>query len=149
MRVKDAMSGPLVTIQHDTTAASAWAVMGEEQVRHLPVLDAHRRLIGMLTDRDFRRVVLERCQREDPEQLRARLAELRVDEIMTWAVVTVTADRDIRDAARIMRDYEFGALPVIDAGVVVGILTATDVIWAALGLRSDPPRRSERRPSHS
>lgn len=128
------MSGALVTIQHDVTAAAAWAVMQERQVRHLPVLDGHRRLIGMLTDHDFRRVVLERCDEEGPEQLRARFAELRVDEIMTWATVTVTPDRDLRDAARMMRNYEVGGLPVVDADRVVGMLTATDIIRAALGL---------------
>jgi acetoin utilization protein AcuB len=133
MRVADVMTGPLVTIQHDTTVATAWSIMRGRQVRHLPVLDGHRRLIGILTDRDFRRVVLERCEQDGPDELRARLARLRVDEVMTWAVVTVTPDRDIRDAARMMRDYEVGALAVVDADRVVGMLTATDVIRAVVG----------------
>jgi len=137
MRVAEVMTGPLVTIQHDTTVAAAWAIMRERGVRHLPVLDGHRRLLGMLTDHDLRRVVLERCQEEGPEQLRARLAGLRVDEIMTWAVVTVTPDRDLRDAARMMRDYVVGALPVVDADRVVGIVTATDVIQAVVGSPED------------
>ncbi len=149
MQVRDAMSGPLVTIQHDTTAGAAWALMADRRVRHLPVLDGHRRLIGMLTDHDFRRVVLQRCEHEGPERLRSRLAGLRVDEIMTWAAVTVTPDRDIRDAARMMRDYEIGALPVVEGDGVIGILTATDVIRAAVGFPSDRTQRSERCPSHS
>ena len=137
MRVAEVMTGPLVTIQHDTTVAAAWAIMRERGVRHLPVLDGHRRLLGMLTDHDLRRVVLERCQEEGPEQLGARLAGLRVDEIMTWAVVTVTPDRDLRDAARMMRDYVVGALPVVDADRVVGMVTATDVIQAVVGSPED------------
>ena len=64
MRVAEVMTGPLVTIQHDTTVAAAWAIMRERGVRHLPVLDGHRRLLGMLTDHDLRHVVLERCQQE-------------------------------------------------------------------------------------
>ena len=137
MRVAEVMTGPLVTIQHDTTVAAAWAIMRERGVRHLPVLNGHRRLLGMLTDHDLRRVVLERCQEEGPEQLGARLAGLRVDEIMTWAVVTVTPDRDLRDAARMMRDYVVGALPVVDADRVVGMVTATDVIQAVVGSPED------------
>ena len=137
MRVAEVMTGPLVTIQHDTTVAAAWAIMRERGVRHLPVLDGHRRLLGMLTDHDLRHVVLERCQEEGPEQLGARLAGLRVDEIMTWAVVTVTPDRDLRDAARMMRDYVVGALPVVDADRVVGMVTATDVIQAVVGSPED------------
>jgi acetoin utilization protein AcuB len=57
---------------------------------------------------------------------------LRVNEIMTWAVVTVRPDADVRDAARIMHDRKLGALPVADNGRVVGMLTATDVIRAVL-----------------
>ena len=52
---------------------------------------------------------------------------------MTWAVITVRPDADIRDAARIMHDHKLGALAVADAGRVVGILTATDVIRAVVG----------------
>ncbi|HZP36339.1 MAG TPA: CBS domain-containing protein [Methylomirabilota bacterium] len=133
MPVADLMTDPLVTIQHDTTVATAWTIMRERQIRHLPVLDDHRRLIGMLTDHDLRRVVLQHLEAAGPEELRATLARLWVDEVMTWAVVTVTPERDIRDAARMMRDYEVGALAVVSEDRVVGILTATDVIEALLG----------------
>ncbi len=135
MPVADLMTGPLVTIQHDTTVATAWAIMRDRQIRHLPVLDDRRRLIGMLTDHDLRRVVLQHLEGAGPVELRATLARLWVDEVMTWAVVTVTPERDIRDAARMMRDYEVGALVVVSEDRVVGILTATDVIEALLGSR--------------
>jgi len=139
MRVAEVMTGPLVTIQHDTTVADAWSIMQARRVRHLPVLDGHRRLIGMLTDHDLRRVVLQRCEQEGPEELRARLGRLRVDEIMTWAVITVTPERDVRDAARMMRDYEVGALAVVSEDRVVGMLTTTDVIRAVVGSADGGP----------
>jgi acetoin utilization protein AcuB len=104
--------------------------MRTRQVRHLPVLDADRRLIGMLTDHDLRLVILERCLQEEAGELARTLARLRVNEIMTWAVITVGPDTDIRDAARIMHDRKLGALPVAEEGRVIGMLTATDVIRA-------------------
>ena len=128
MRVADLMATPLVTVGHDTTVADAWSIMRTRQVRHLPVLDADRRLIGMLTDHDLRLVILERCLQEEPGQLARTLARLRVNEIMTWAVITVSPDADIREAARIMHDRKLGALPVAEEGRVIGMLTATDVI---------------------
>jgi acetoin utilization protein AcuB len=137
MRVADLMTGPLVTVGHDATVAEAWNIMRTRQVRHLPVLDADRRLIGMLTDHDLRLVVLERCLREEPARLAQTLAGLRVNEIMTWAVITVDPGSDVRDAARIMHDRKLGALPVADAGRVVGMLTATDVIRAVVGAHED------------
>jgi len=133
MRVADLMAGSLVTIGHDATVADAWSIMRTRQVRHLPVLDADRRLIGMLTDHDLRLVILERCLQEEPGRLGHVLARLRVNEIMTWGVVTVDPEADIRDAARTMHDRKLGALPVADAGRVVGMLTATDVIRAFVG----------------
>lgn len=129
-RVADLMTGPLVTLGHDASVAQAWGIMQTHRVRHLPVLDADRRLIGMLTDHDVRLVILARCLEEEPGALARALARLRVDEVMTWAVVTVAPDADVRDAARLMHERGLGALPVADGGRVVGMLTATDVIRA-------------------
>lgn len=137
MRVADLMATPLVTVGHDATVADAWSIMRARRVRHLPVLDADRRLIGMLTDHDLRLVILERCLQEEPGQLARTLARLRVNEIMTWAVITVGPDTDVRDAARIMHDRKLGALPVADEGRVIGMLTATDVIRAVAGTRGE------------
>ena len=129
-RVADLMTGPLVTLGHDASVARAWGIMQTHRVRHLPVLDADRRLIGMLTDHDVRLVILARCLEEEPGALARALARLRVDEVMTWAVITVAPDADVRDAARLMHERGLGALPVADGGRVVGMLTATDVIRA-------------------
>jgi acetoin utilization protein AcuB len=133
MRVTDLMAGPLITVGHDATVADAWSIMQTRRVHHLPVLDAERRLIGMLTEHDLRLVILERCVREEPGQMASTLAGLRVNEIMTWAVVTVGPDMDVRDAARMMHDRKLGALPVADEGRVIGVITATDVIRAVVG----------------
>ncbi len=129
-RVEDLMARSVVTIGHDATVAHAWSLMRTRRVRHLPVLDADRILIGMLTDHDLRQVILERYTQEEPGQLARTLARLRINEVMTWAVITVRPDAEIRHAARIMLERKLGALPVADGGRVVGMLTATDVIQA-------------------
>jgi CBS domain-containing protein len=49
---------------------------------------------------------------------------------MTWGVVSVRADADLRAAVRLMRERKIGALPVVDDGLVVGILTESDVLAA-------------------
>jgi acetoin utilization protein AcuB len=108
--------------------------MRRRRVRHLPVLDADRRLIGMLTDHDLRQLILERVSREEPGELARTLARLRINEVMTWAVITVRPDSEIRDAARLMHEHKLGALPVADGGRIVGILTATGVIQAVAGI---------------
>ena len=131
-QVEDLMTRSVVTVGHDATIVAAWSIMRMRQVRHLPVLDADRRLIGILTDHDVRQVILERFVQEEPGQLARTLARLRVNEIMTWAVITVRPDADLQYAARIMHERNLGALAVADGGRVVGMLTATDVIRAVL-----------------
>jgi acetoin utilization protein AcuB len=49
---------------------------------------------------------------------------------MTSPVITVEPDRPAHDAARLMLDHTIGALPVVDAGCLIGIVTETDIVRA-------------------
>jgi acetoin utilization protein AcuB len=49
---------------------------------------------------------------------------------MTKPVLTVDPRRDAVAAARIMLEHKIGALPVVDAGTIVGIVTETDILRA-------------------
>jgi len=120
----------LVTVAHDATLAAAWRLMRTRQVRHLPVLDAGRRLAGIVTDHDLRQVILDPALQEEPGKLASALDRLRVDEIMTWGVITVEPETELGAAARIMHERKLGALVVTAGGRAVGMLTATDVIQA-------------------
>ena len=135
--VRRFMREPVVTIGADTSVREATALMRERGIRHLPVLDARERLVGIVTDRDLRQVLLDAALgrvADDPE----RLGDLRVREVMTWGVVTVTPSTDLREAARVMREQRLGALPVVDAGArVVGILTERDLLDVLQALLSE------------
>ena len=131
-RVRDLMARPLFTVCHRATLGAAWAVMRAREIRHLPVLDDERRLIGLVSDHDLQQIVLERVLEAPPGEAKRALGRLWVDEVMTWGVVTVGPDTEIRKAAQIMCERRIGALPIAEGGRVVGILTATDVIQALL-----------------
>ncbi len=137
MRVEDLMTRSLVTVAHDTTVGEAWKLMRTRHVRHLPVLDAERRLIRILTDHALRQLILGRFSWEEPSELARTLARLRVNEVMTWGVITVRPETDVRHAARIMHESGLGALPVADGGRVVGMLTASDVIQAVAAIQGE------------
>jgi acetoin utilization protein AcuB len=130
--VDDVMVRTLVAVGHNATLAAAWRLMRSERVRHLPVLDTERRLAGIVTDHDLRQVLLDPALLDEPGKLARTLERLRVNEIMTWAVVTVPPGTVLREAARIMHERKLGALVVAEHGGAVGMLTATDVIDALI-----------------
>ncbi len=130
IRVKDCMSRSAATIHSDALVRGAVEMMKKRRIRHLPVVDRERRLVGIVTDRDLRQVVFDPAVQERLGNLGEALGTLTVRDVMTWGVVTVQPETEIRQAARLMREQKIGALPVVDGERVVGILTETDVLRA-------------------
>jgi CBS domain-containing protein len=123
----------VVTVRPTTSLDEAGRLLRTRRIRHLPVRDARGRLVGIVTDRDLRQAVF------DPGA--GALAALRVRDVMTWAVLTVTPDTDVRHAARLMREQKIGAVPVVEDGRLVGMLTETDVLAALEALLAGRVRR--------
>ena len=131
LRVTDRMIPAPTTIRWDAPVAEAWKLMRTQKIRHLPVLDGAGRLVGIVTDRDLRQVILDPSLQERLGRgIISALESLRVRDIMTWGVITVSPEREIREAARLMHREKIGALPVLKNGKIVGILTEADVVKA-------------------
>lgn len=134
VRVSEAMTRPALTVGEDTTVGLAWRLMRLRKVRHLPVLNKAGALVGILSDRDLRQVILEPAIQEQLGNMSRALNILTVKQVMTWGVVSVRPDAGIREAARIMHEQKIGALPVVDRGKLLGILTGDDLLKALLRL---------------
>jgi CBS domain-containing protein len=128
LRVRDVMTRGPVTIRSTATVGTAWKTMRARRLRHLPVLGADGRLVGILTDRDLRQVILDPDIQAQLGAAPRALNVLTVGEVMTWGAVTVRPDSDLREAARVMHAHKIGALPVVDHGRLVGILAETDLV---------------------
>ena len=129
MRVSDLMSRTVISRPSATLVLDARELMQKGRIRHLLVIDEGR-LAGIVTDRDIRLNMASPATSLSVWELNHLLARLRVDEVMTRNVIVVDSERDAREAARIMVDHKIGALPVVDGGRVVGIITETDVLRA-------------------
>jgi len=103
--------------------------MERQRIRHLPVTDGGR-LMGIVTDRDIRLNMPSPATSLSVWEINFLIAKLTVGSVMRRAVITIDAQRDAAEAARIMLDHKIGALPVVDGGVVVGIVTETDMLRA-------------------
>jgi acetoin utilization protein AcuB len=128
--VKEWMTQPVTTIGADAPVRQAAELMKTRQIRHLPVVENDGRLIGIVTDRDLRQMIFDPMIHERLGDVVEALGGLTVRDIMTWAVITVRPDSGIRQAARLMREQKVGALPVVEAGRVVGMLTERDLLRA-------------------
>jgi acetoin utilization protein AcuB len=129
VKVRELMTREPLSVSPDTPLVEARRMMLERRFRHLLVTDGGR-LAGIVTDRDIRLNLPSPATSLSVWEVNYLLARMTVDSIMTSAVITVDPSRDVFEAARIMLDHRIGALPVVDGGTVVGIMTETDILRA-------------------
>ena len=116
MFVRDCMTARPVTINSGETLATAAAVMRAGNFRRLPVVDDDV-LVGIISEYDF-------CKWEDS------LDRTAVAVAMTREVIVVAASDSLEHAVTLAKLHQIGALPVVDHGRLVGIITAKD-LWIA------------------
>ena len=119
MPIADAMTVRVVSVRPDEHVQVAISRMLEENVGAVVVCEAER-LVGIFTERDVLRLAGEG----------SAFGELRVGDVMTKRVLTVTPDVDVADAARLMRDRKIRHLPVVEGENVLGIVGIRDVMGA-------------------
>lgn len=131
MPVREWMASPATTIEAEQSVVAAAALMRSRGIRHLPVTDGHGRLVGIVTDRDLRQVVFDSAiQARLGDLTVADIGSLAVREVMTWGAITVEPSTDVRAAAHLLHERKIGAVPVVEDGRVVGILTERDLLRA-------------------
>ena len=129
MKVRDLMSVDPIAVSPDTAVFDARQTMVKERIRHLLVTEGQR-LLGIVTDRDIRLNLPSPATSLSVWEINYLLARLTVESVMTKALVTISPGWDPRDAAVLMLDHRIGALPVVDNGQLVGIITETDLLRA-------------------
>lgn len=132
MLVKNCMTTNPVTISPDMPVAEALSFMRQHNVRRLPILNKKRKLVGIISEKDLLYASPSPATSLSVYEIGYLLSKLKVEEIMTKQVVTVSPDAPLEEAARIMADGKIGGLPVVDGDHLVGIITETDVFKTIL-----------------
>jgi len=119
-----------VTISPDATFFEARNLIHEKGVRHLPVIDKNNMLVGIVTDRDIRKVGPSEATLLSVQEINYLLGKLKVSNFMTQKnkLITITPDTIIEEAVQLMHDNKIGCLPVIEGDKLYGIFTETDVL---------------------
>lgn len=145
MLVGDRMTKRPVTVTDDTPIDKALALMREVQVRRFPVLDKHGKLIGIVSEKDLLYASPSPATSLSIYEIPYLLSKIKMHNLMTKDVITVTEDTPLEEAARIMADNKIGGLPVMRDDKLVGIITETDmfkIFLELLGAREEGIRLS-------
>ncbi len=130
------------TVKPHDSVAHARAILAEHRINQLPVV-VNRKLVGIVTDRDLRdapaavEVSAEAAgaaARKSPAPSPDKIA---VEAVMTTNVLTLSSADRVEDAARLMRRERIGAVPIVDRGALVGIVTRSDVLDAYVALSEE------------
>ncbi|MGV3525944.1 MAG: CBS domain-containing protein [Candidatus Sericytochromatia bacterium] len=124
--VSHIMTQQLQVVSPQQTLHDAEVIFESHRFRHLPVVEGSR-LVGILSRTDMMRLRYGTRQANAPE-LQGLLASRTVSSAMTPAPRTITADTEIREAAEILLESSFSALPVLNRDELVGILSSRDLI---------------------
>jgi len=130
MLVSDVMTRKVVAIGPDTPIRDVQALMEQRNIRHFPILQSRSsaepdELVGIVSDRDVRLVGADH-----PRAPAAVTAADPISRLMVHPVLTAHPDDPIEETAKVLRENKIGAMPVMDEGRLVGIVTGIDMLDA-------------------
>ena len=118
MKVRELMSNPVVRIHADEPITVAARTLTRYNIGAMPVCGSDGRICGVITDRD----IVTRCLAAQ------RPAEhTTVREVMTGQVLAVSPDMPVEEAAALMAKCQVRRLPVVNNGMLCGMITLGDL----------------------
>ncbi len=131
MLVRDVMTTNVVTVASNTPILDARKIMEVHNVRRMPVVDKGK-LVGMVTKNMTRRAAPSDATSLSVWEINYLMAKMMIKDIMKVDPVTVSPDITVESAVATAQVRGVGALPVVEDGVVVGILTTNDFFYKIL-----------------
>ena len=131
-RVQNLMTENVWTVRDTDALRVVLNPLLTRRFRHVPVLGAEDRLVGILTDRDLRRALPSPLMEIDAAGREALVDDTPVSRVMTKDPTTIEPHATLEQAVGLLLERKIGALPVVDGGKLVGIFTETDALRAFL-----------------
>ncbi|WP_282041174.1 CBS domain-containing protein [Winogradskyella flava] len=126
--VSTIMSKNLIALNRTDDLERAELLFKRYNIRHIPVVTGDT-IIGMLSYTDLLRISFADAVDEDESEVDTLVYNMfTIDQVMVKNVTTVSSNTSIKEVAQILATKEFHALPVVDDGILVGIVTTTDLI---------------------
>ncbi len=142
MYVRNRMTTDVTTVFQDASIDLAFRLMVEKKCKQIPVVKDGK-FLGLVTEKLLEEVSPSKATSLSVFELNYLLSKTKVKDIMATDVLTCTSDLLIEDAAILMRDNDINALPVVEEGKLIGIITREDILNAFLDISgvNDPGTR--------
>jgi acetoin utilization protein AcuB len=135
MVAEELMSPSPIVVQVTESIRRVITKLTESDVRHLPVVDEGR-LVGMISDRDVRRLINPIFELAPASAARSEALDQTIAVLMSSDVVSVHPESDVEEVIDLMIEHKIGAVPVTeaDSAKLLGIISYVDVLRAARGV---------------
>ncbi len=130
LRARDVMSSPVKTVYTHTKIEEVNRIMERTGHNGLPVVEGNV-LVGMVTKKAV------------DKAMNHGLGSHPVKAIMTPKLITASPDTPLSEIRKMMIENDIGRIPILESGVLVGIVTRTDILRAIFGEESTGKRRVE------
>ncbi len=123
MKIQSLMVSDPITIQEDVSIQDAIVLMKENRIRHLPVVDRKKKLVGWVTLSDLKQGLMP-----------VMLGDVTLSDLVNRAPLTVSPGDDIEVAARLVYRHKISGMPVVRDGELAGVITETDLFRAFIDM---------------
>lgn len=133
-KISDLMTTPVYSLRETDTLQSARVLMEQKRIRHVPIIGADDRFLGLITHRDVLANTVSHLANIDPATQAEIDAGIPLQEIMRTDVRHLGPDDPVREAAHILYHQKYGCLPIVENGRLVGIVTEADFLQLTIQL---------------
>lgn len=122
------MTKKVITLNNTDDLETAELIFKKQGIRHIPVVSGES-IIGMLSYTDLLRISFADAVDETDDSVDTVVYNMfTIEQVMAKKLVSISSTATIKEAAEVLAEKEFHALPVVDDGKLVGIVTTTDLI---------------------
>ncbi|MDT8282224.1 MAG: CBS domain-containing protein [Gammaproteobacteria bacterium] len=132
--VEEFMTADPYTLLDSNSLNDARRVMTERHIRHIPIIDNDKHLIGLITQRDVLAATDPGSRQQTRSSPQLGDTDIKLSDIMITDVSVIHKTDSLRQAALYIQSHKYGCLPVISEEGLIGIITDSDFIDIAINL---------------
>ena len=132
--INEFMTAEPYTLRESDSLNDARRVMTEKHIRHIPIIDENRHLLGLITQRDILAATAPWSKLQTKSAPQESDTDIKLSDIMIRDVSAIQKTDSLRQAAMYIQSHKYGCLPVVSNDCLIGIITDSDFIQVAINL---------------